>query len=204
MEKSPSIKSAILKHIKESEEHSVFFITDFAESDSPETIRKVLSEATEQNLVEHIAHGIYVKPKLSRFGAVPISLETIAQEIAKRDHAHIMPTGATASNILGMSTQIPMIVSYISTGSSRTIKIGKRAIRFKHAAPRNFSYKGTTIPLIVQAFKEYGEANIGDYELSAISTYLSKAKDRETFITDIRLAPQWIQSQIKPLIKQTL
>ena len=81
-------------------------------------------------------------------------LEEIAEEIAVRDHVQIMPTGSTSANILGLSTQVTMTASYLTTGASRDIKIGNRLIRFRRAAPRNFAYKGKTVALIVQAFKE--------------------------------------------------
>ena len=137
---------------------------------------------------------------LSRFGEVPPPLESIAEAIAERDHVAIMPTGSTAANILGLSTQVPMIVSYLTTGSSRNISIGKRVIQFKHAAPRNFAYKGKTIPLIVQALKELGKANVNEQTLSALSSYVKKAQDSNTFESDILLAPAWIRAIVKPLI----
>lgn len=100
-----------------------------------------------------------------------------------------MPTESTAANILGLSTQVPMVISFLTTGSSRTIKIGKRAIKFKYAAPRNFAYKGKTSPLIVQALKELGEANITEQTKSALSAYITKANDSHTFSEDILFAP---------------
>ena len=199
--KENSIKQSIFKRLEECPEHSIFFLNDFAEYGSVETARKILLQARMQGLVTHLSHGIYLKPMRSRFGEVPPSMETIAKEIAERDHVEIMPTGNTAANILGLSTQVPMTVSYLTTGSSRTINIGKRSIKFKHAAHRNFAYKGKTIPLIVQALKEFGEENITEQIKSALSTYMAKANDIETFCDDILLAPSWIQSIIKPIIK---
>ena len=114
-----NIKTTILNRIKRSPEHSVFFLTDFARITSLETVRKVLSQACDAGLLTHIAHGIYVKPMMSRFGEVPIPLEKIAEEIAARDHVQIMPTGSTAANMLGLSTQVTMTVSYITTGVKR-------------------------------------------------------------------------------------
>ena len=192
-----NIKTTILNRIERSPEHSIFFLNDFARITSLETVRKVLSQACDAGLLTHIAHGIYVKPMMSRFGEVPIPLEKIAEEIAARDHVQIMPTGSTAANMHGLSTQVTMTVSYITTGASREIKIGNRSIRFRRAAPRNFAYKGRTIPLIVQAFKELGKDNIRENELSAISRYMSMANDKETFTEDILLAPMWIQNLIK-------
>ena len=196
------IVSSIEKRIEESAAHSVFFIGDFTQLGSAETVRKALKEASDMGLVEHIAHGIYAKPAISRFGKVPVPLEIVAMEIAARDNVQILPTGLTAANILGLSTQIPLTVSFITTGSSRVINVGNRKIGFRHAAPRNFNYKGATIPLIVQAFRELTEQNIGEMEISAVSKYLDKAPDKDILAEDLLNAPIWIQNIIKPLIKK--
>lgn len=200
--KTDTIKSIIFARLEESPDNTVFFLNDFSELGSTETIRKVLLQARILGLITHLSHGIYIKPMQSRFGEVPPPLETIAEAIAERDHVEIMPTGSTATNILGLSTQVPMVVSYLTTGSSRSIPIGKRVIQFKHAAPRNFAYKGKTIPLIVQAFRDLGKPNINEQALSVLSSYMEKATDRNTFESDILLAPAWIQAKIKPLIKK--
>ncbi|MGM9748150.1 MAG: DUF6088 family protein [Candidatus Cryptobacteroides sp.] len=199
-DKENKIKYAVLGIIEDSPEHSVFFLSDFAEITSLETIRKILSQACETKLLSRIAHGIYVKPMMSRFGEVPIPLEKVAKAIAERDHSQIMPTGSTAANLLGLSTQVPMVVSYITTGSSRTINIGNRSLSFRHAAPNSFAYKGTSIPLVVQAFKELGEENIGEREESIVSKFLSDATDKDVHTSDILLAPMWIQKKLKKLI----
>lgn len=164
--KEEKIKNVVFRIINDSPEHTVFFLGDFAAITSLETIRKVLAQACEAKILSRVAHGIYVKPMKSRFGDVPVPVENIANAVAQRDHVEILPSGSTAANILGLSTQIPMVLSYITTSSSRTINMGNRALLFRHAAPRNFAYKGSSVPLVVQAFKELGKMNIGDNELS--------------------------------------
>ena len=73
-----NIKATVMEKIVESQPHSVFFITDYTDLGAAETIRKILFEATLHGILEKAAHGIYVKPKESRFGKVPIPLETVA------------------------------------------------------------------------------------------------------------------------------
>ena len=197
-----TIKSEVLKLIDESPDNAIFFLGDFAELGSVETIRKIFVQARLQGLVKQLAHGIYIKPMLSKFGEVPPSLDEIAKAIATRDCVEIMPTGSTATNLLGLSTQVPMVVSYLTTGSSRNIQIGNRVIKFKHAAPKNFAFKGKTMPLIVQALREFGKENIDNNILSALSLYLEKAPDKKHFESDILLAGAWIQSIVKSLLKK--
>ncbi len=195
------IKHYVMRSIDESQPNSIFFISDYADLGSAETIRKILHEATITGVLEKAGHGIYIKPKVSRFGKVPVPLEKIAREIADRDKCEILPTGSTAANLIGMSTQMPMNLSYITTGSTRTIKIGDRKISFRHASPRNFAAKGRVIPLLIQGIREIGEANISGAEYEAISQFIDKQKD-PYLPEDLSLAPAWIQKIIKKLVQQ--
>lgn len=166
-----NIKHYVMRSIDESQPHSIFFISDYADLGAAETIRKILHEATISGVLEKAGHGIYIKPKISRFGKVPVPLEKIAREIADRDKCEILPNGSTAANLIGMSTQMPMNLSYITTGSTRTIKIGDRKISFRHASPKNFAAKGRVIPLLIQGIKEIGEESMSGVEYEAIRLF---------------------------------
>ena len=196
-----NIKYTVMRSIEESQPHSIFFISDYIELGAAETIRKILLEATISGLLEKAGHGIYIKPKVSRFGKVPVPLEKIAREIAERDKCEILPTGSTAANLIGLSTQVPMNLSYITTGSTRTIKIDERQISFRHASPKNFAAKGRVIPLLVQGIREIGEKNISGTEFEAIRRFIDIQQD-PYLQEDLSLAPAWIQRIIKNLMKQ--
>lgn len=190
-----------MKSIEESKPHSIFFISDYTYLGAPETVRKILREATITGMVEKAGHGIYIKPKVSRFGNIPVPLEKIAREIADRDKCEILPTGSTAANLIGLSTQVPMNLTYITSGSTRTIKIGERKISFRHAAPKNFAAKGRVIPWLVQGIREMGKDNISGTELEAIRRFIDKQQDIY-LQEDLQLAPEWIQRIIKNLMQK--
>lgn len=194
-----NIKTTVMENINECPPHSIFFISDYTDLGAAETIRKILREATINGILEKAGHGIYVKPKFSRFGKVPIPLEKVAIEIAKRDRCQILPTGSTAANLIGLSLQVPMNLSYITSGSTRTIDIGGRKILFRHASPKNFAAKGIVIPLLIQGMREVGEENISEEEYEAIHRFIKKQKDRY-IQEDLLLAPAWIQRIIKKMI----
>lgn len=196
-----NIKHNVMRSIDESQPHSIFFISDYADLGAAETIRKILHEATITGVLEKAGHGIYIKPKISRFGKVPVPLEKIAREIADRDKCEILPTGSTAANLIGLSTQVPMNLSYITTGSTRTIKIGDRKVSFRHASPKNFAAKGRVIPLLIQGIKEIGAENISGVEYEAIRLFIYKQQD-PYLQEDLPLAPAWIQRIIKKLMQE--
>ena len=93
-----------------------------------------------------------------------------------------------------------MNLSYITTGSTRTIKIGERKISFRHASPKNFAAKGKVIPLLIQGIREIGEANISGAEYEAIRRFIDKQQD-PYLQEDFPLAPAWIQKIIKKLMQ---
>ncbi|MGM9816404.1 MAG: DUF6088 family protein [Lepagella sp.] len=197
--KRGNIKQTVMEKINESQPHSIFFISDYADMGSAETIRKILHEATIKGVLEKACHGIYFKPKTSRFGNVPISLEKVAKEISLRDKCEILPTGSTAANLIGLSTQVPMNLSYITTGSTRVINVGDRKIYFRHASPKNFAARGTVLPLLIQGLRELGEDNISINEYDAIKRFIDRQKD-PYLKDDLFLAPVWIQKIIKKLL----
>ena len=61
--------------------------------------------------------------------------------------------GAYALNRLGLSTQMPMNVVFLTNGAPRRIKIGNgRGILFKHSSSgKNFAYKSELMMLVVTA-----------------------------------------------------
>ena len=147
------------KRIEALPEDSVLFRSDFPEYHS-EFVGETLAELTQEGLLVKLAQGIYAKPRWSRFGVVLPSVDKIVQAIAARDNAEILPSGMTALNVLGLSTQVPMKYSYLTTGSERTIKLKNQEIRLKRGVPKNFCYKTKLIALLVQALKALKQQNV--------------------------------------------
>ena len=138
---------------------TVLFTSSFPQFDL-EYVTKLLAQFEKEGLITRIAKGIYVKAKKTRFGVVYPSAFELVTEIAKRDKAKIIPTGETAANRLGFSTQIPMNTSFLTSGSSRTLSLGNRTVTLTHGAPKNFAYKGKLMPELVQALRSIGENNL--------------------------------------------
>ncbi|WP_293738782.1 DUF6088 family protein [Parabacteroides sp. ASD2025] len=196
-----NITKLIMSRIAQSKPGSLFFISDFADLNNDEMVGKILSQSEKLEKVIRLSNGIYFKPEYSRFGIIYPSTEKIVEAIAERDKAQILPTGSTAMNILGLSTQIPMNPVYITNGSARTINIGKRKITFRRSVPKNFAYKGEIMPLLVQALKSIGKENVTEQNMQAIRSLLQEHSEPETILHDLQLAPLWIKKLLLPIIK---
>lgn len=190
------IKSKIV-HCKFGE---VFFVSSFPQYDV-EYVTKLLAIFEKEGIISRISKGVYVKARKTRFGILYPSASELASEIAKRDKAVIIPTGVTAANLLGFSTQVPMTTSFLTTGSSRKLSMGKRMVVLKHGAPRNFAFKGVLMRDLVQALRSIGQNNITAEDEKQISKLLAENPETETIEHDLLLAPVWMRNIIRRNIK---
>lgn len=188
-----SIENRVLLKFRKAGRGSLFFTEDFLAYGSAKAVSKVLERMVKDQKLTRLTRGIYTRLEIDPIlGPVKPGTEAIAEAIRRRDKARIIPTGITALNALGLSTQVPVNIVYLTDGAARKISVGKRKIIFKKTAPRNLSTIGKISGLVIQAMKELGKDNITENEISLILNQLEK---EETYRLehDIKLAPEWIR-----------
>lgn len=197
-----STEIQIVKKIKKAKRGTLFFIDNFAAIASAKTINKALERLVFSGELTRVANGIYVRPTIDPvIGIVYPSIETIAKAIAKRDRARIVPTGTYALNLLGLSTQVPMNIVFLTDGVPRKINISGRKIVFKKTAPKNVAAIGEISKLAIQALRTIGKTKITPEEITKIQDLLRKEKPPR-LKHDLFLAPAWIQEIIRPVLKE--
>ena len=194
------IENIILNSIRKRGRGTVFFSSDFSKAGEKSAVLKALERMTAGGTIVRVARGIYCYPKIDKelgLGTLYPTYEEIAQAIAKRDKARIVPAGIYAMNRLGLSTQVPMNVVYLTDGSSRKVAInGNRGILFKHVAPKNLAFQNQLALLINSALKEIGQDNITEEEKTRIKSLLSN-ESKDSVMQDVKLMPDWIASIIR-------
>ncbi len=188
----PIVENKIFESLKSRQKGIVIFVSDFLDYGNSESIKKALLRLNEKGTIVRLAHGIYLYPKLDKeLGVLFPSTEDIATAIARRDKVRIIPTGVQALNKLGLSTQVPMKLVYLTDGGTRNIKVGKRTISFRNTSPKNLFMKGEISSLVIQALKTIGNSKLDDSTLLKILKILKKEK-KDNIINDAKLAPVWI------------
>ncbi len=180
-------------------EGCVLFRTDFPDYHS-EFVGSTLAEMCKEGVLVKLAQGIYSKPRKSQFGNVLPSVEKIVQAIAKRDKSQVIPSGVTALNALGLSTQVPTIYTFLTTGSERSINLGHQVVKLKHGVPKNFCYSTQLIALLTQALKSLKKENVGQSELQTIRALIANEPDKESVTQDVKMMPAWMNKIIKPML----
>lgn len=184
----------------------MLYPAQFASYGDSTAVRQALSRMTKEGDLIRLAQGLYYYPKVdSKWGTGIIypPIEEVAKAIAERDRVILIPTGAYVLNRLGLSTQIPMNVVYITNGSPRTIKLGNsRGIILKRSNDmNNFAYTSELMQMLVFALRELGQNNITDVQRAILQKYISSIPD-EAYDENIQLAPQWIQGELNQLRMQ--
>ena len=197
-----STHNKIEKEILENKRGKVVFSSNFAEYGTNVAVRHTFSRLCKCGLLVRLSAGIYLYPEVDKeIGVIYPSIEKIAKEIAKQEKARLIPTGVYALNALGLSTQVPMRVVFLTDGTPRMINIqGRASIKFKKLAPKYLSFKSKLMYLIVFALREIGENKATNEQLERIKALLENEK-QELIINDLNLAPVWIRNVIIKLIK---
>lgn len=187
-----SVENTIRKVVSNHKRGKIFFPNNFAKFGSPTAVRQALNRLEKKGLLIRLAQGIYLYPKKHKaLGVLYPSMEEIALAISKRDRARIIPTGIQALNKLGLSTQVPMNLVYLTDGTPRTVKIKNNTIKFKIASPKILAAKNETNILVIQALREIGKENIDKKTIEQIKVILRQV-DKASIVHDMKLAPVWI------------
>lgn len=193
--------SEITKRIENMHEGQILFISDFSDLNGNEkVVSRALSAEEKKGNIVRLAKGMYLRPKSTRFGIVYPSVDEMVKAIAHRDKSKVQPCGMTALNMLGLSTQVPTKYTYLTSGSSRKLKLGDRLIELKRSVPKKFVFKTTLGALLMQALKSLGEKNISKQEIVQIHKLIDNEKRMEHFKLDVLLMPIWMRKLITNII----
>ena len=194
-----SLEDKIITSISKRGRGTIVTPLDYAGYGDSKAVQKAFERLTAADRLVRVSRGIYCYPKIDKvlgMGVLYPTFEEIATAIARRDKAKIVPTGIYALNKLGLSTQLPMNVVYLTDGSPRKVKLeGERGIQFKHTAKKNLAFQNEFAMLLTFALREIGENNLTDEQLAHVKA-LIKAMPVETIKRDFALIPAWIRKII--------
>ena len=186
---------------KRTKDKSLIFASDFAEYNQ-DYIGDLLAAYMKEGKLVRLANGVYLKTAVTRFGPVYPSPTEIAEAIARRDHAQVLMSGLAAENYFGLSTQVPMKVVFLTSGSARKLTVGNTEIEFKRGVPRNFAFKDRTMATLCLALKSIGNGHVTEAQRAVLKRFLSEYMKEHAVNEDIKLMPQWIQRLLNEIIKE--
>lgn len=119
-------------------------------------IDQALSRLVARGWLLRAGRGFYVKPVESRFGVRAPTVEQVVGAVAAQKGEVVTPSGATAANALGLTTQMPTRAVYLTSGSSRKFIVGKQAVELRHAPRWQLALAGRPAGEVVRALAWLG------------------------------------------------
>ena len=124
--------------------------------------------------------------------------EAVAKALARNYHWTIAPCGNTALNLLGLSTQVTAVWSYISDGPYKTYEWNSTKIEFKHRTNKEITGLSYMTALVIQALKTLGKANVTSETIQALSSRLSE-EDKSVMLREAAESTDWVYNAIRQI-----
>jgi predicted transcriptional regulator of viral defense system len=194
------VQKNISNYLSKRKGGSLIFPSDFRGIGTDVAIKKALSRLTRQGKLRRATHGVYYVPRVDPvLGELHPGAEELAEMLAKKEKIRIRPAGAYALNKLGLSTQVPTRLVYITDGSSRRLTMGKQEIRFKATTPKKLATTGKISSLVIQALEELDVDRIDEHMAAKIRRLLL-AEDARHLKHDLALATARVADYIVTLL----
>ena len=193
-----SVSDKILTRTRRKWRGHAFSSKDFLDIGSRASVDHALSALTKTGQIRRVARGIYDYPKVNPDlgGELSPDCDSVAQAIARKNGVRIEPSGAWAANLLGLSTQVPAKIVYLTNGTSRTYQVGNQKIAFQRVGPKELLPKPGPSILVVQALRHLGQNRVDDSVIRQLRNWLSPA-DRKALFHDARYSADWIFEVVK-------
>ena len=193
-------KQEILNRIENFESNQVFIANDFFDIAGYETVRSTLNRLVEDKVIIRIMKGIYYKPKyIELIGEYEApSVNEVANAIARKYNWTIAPSGNTALNLLGLSTQVPAKWTHISDGRYANFSFGNVTIEFKRRSNGDISKMSTLTSMVIQSIKAIGKDKITNEQIDYLKKKLSD-KEKSELLSDSKTTSAWVYGVIKKI-----
>jgi hypothetical protein len=176
---------------------------DFLDLGGRSTVDSGLHRLEKRGEIRRVIRGIYDYPRFSKFLNQWLSpdIDQVARALARKFRWRIQPSGSTALNFLGLSTQVPARAVYLSDGPDRSYQIGNTALAFEHTALKESGIKLKESGLLVQALKSLGQEQITPDIISRMREWLPDSL-RAKVLADTKTATGWVYSAIQQIARE--
>jgi len=158
-------------------------------------VSKAIARLVNRGELERVYRGIYMRPKPGRYIArARPNPWTLLSLITRQKRLSLQIHGANAVRKFGLSTQMPLIPIYYTSGASRSVFIGKAEIRLVHAAPMVMQHAGTEVGVAISALFYLGK---GGSTPECITAIKKRLRPEDLAILMTCKLPKWMSTVLK-------
>jgi hypothetical protein len=128
-----TVAKRILNEAKALPEGALISAKEFLHLGTRAAVDQALKRLKDRKELMSLYWGVYVRPITTRFGIRAPAAEKVVERIAATGAETIVPHGAAEANSLGLTTQVPSKLVYLTSGKSRTFKLGAQVVELRRA-----------------------------------------------------------------------
>ena len=172
---SSNLSSIIKKQILSNQQGWVFCAHDLTHNDvNRGTLDVVLHRLAKQGMIRRLGYGLYDIPrKSSLLGDLSPDINDVISAYSKRMGQMFVLDPLNAANALGLTTQIPSQLTYLTDGKSHNLDVCGISIRLTHASPKVISGADSPVGIFIQALRYFGAKGAPDQIIDRIARKLS-------------------------------
>ncbi|MBP9112451.1 MAG: type IV toxin-antitoxin system AbiEi family antitoxin domain-containing protein [Polyangiaceae bacterium] len=194
------VASTILRRVNRRGRGAVFTAQDFVDLGSRNAVDQALTRLASSGQIRRVDRGVYDLPRTHpKMGPMWPSADAVAQAVAKQTDSQLQVSGASAANALGLSTQVPAKVEYLTDGPSRSIHIGKLVVCLKHAGRVDMLLPKTRAGMAIVALRHMGRNAASEAVLQSLAAKLDTSDKQKLSQVRPRL-PGWLGAAIDQVI----
>lgn len=178
-------------------------IADFLDFGPRAAVDQALSRLVRQGTIRRVGRGLYAWPQYSTLLNQPVapSPNDLARAWARQHGLRIIPSGAYAANLLGISTQVPAKIIYYTNGRTQTVKLGSHSVKFLNRGPKTMDVTGQVAPHVFQALRYMGANGMTPSVIARLRRLL-KPKDKADLKRNLRRATGWMKPIIESIAQE--
>jgi hypothetical protein len=177
-----------------------FTVRDFLDLGDRPAVRQALSRLARQGTIRRIRRGLYELPRMGELLNQPVvqSPDELVCAWARKNGLRIVPSGAQAANLLGLSNQVPAKLVYYTNGRTKNLKLGPYSVKLLNRGPKTMDVNGRMAPLVYQALRHLGRAGTTTEVVGRLKSNLS-SKDKAELRRNLHFAAVWMKSVIEEI-----
>ena len=162
-------------------------------------IKQALSRLARDGTIQRVGRGLYAWPRFSPLfkEIIPPSVDALAKAWARSNALRIVPFGAYAANLLGLSTQVPAKYVYYTNGRTQRVRLGGAYVQFLNRGPKTMDVKGEMAAHVFQALRHLGKDGVTPDVVVRLRRII-RSRDRIDILRSLKLAPVWM----KPVLQE--
>lgn len=166
---------------------------DFLDLGSRAAVDQALSRLVRKGAIRRIQRGLYDLPRMSKLLDKPLtpSPDELVRAWAKNNGLKVVPSGASAANALGLSTQVPAKIVYYTNGRTQTLKLGPYTVKLLNRGPKTMDVTGRMAPLVLQALRHIGRDGVSSEVVRHLQAVLSQ-REKAELMCNLHHAPAWM------------